>query len=145
MGRLKGDDLVFIFGHMKPNYHQLLRKDRIWFAFANKEEGKKGHDILKRVYSDFYVDSGDVLNYTDFNIKFSSEQAAKWVLDDIKDSLDSYAEYHHDAGLGDFAGTGTDVVVTETAVTKKNDWTAYLVIGAVAVIILLLIWDKLKK
>ena len=77
MGRLKGDDLTYIYGHMKPNYRQLLRKDRLWFAFSNAKEGKKGHDILKRVYSDFYKESGDVGNYTDFNIRFTNQESAE--------------------------------------------------------------------
>lgn len=151
MGKLKGDDLAYIYLHMKNNYKQLARKDRLWFAFSNKEEGKKGHDILKKVYKDEYKSTGDNWFWTDFNIQFVSQQAAEWVLADIRDSLEAYQEYHPDSEMGEEGGGGTSTSANNSnpdvsdEQKKGTGWTVYIIIGAAAIIIALLLWDKKKK
>lgn len=156
MGRLSGDDLAWMYGHLKPNYHQLARKDRLWFAFDNQSEGRKGHDIIVRVYRDYYEDSGDVGNYTDFNIKFSSRDAAEWVLADIQDSFQAYYTYHPETVMGGQGGdespeppdpyTNTNPG-TDSSDKKTTDWITYIVIGvaAVAIVILLLRWKPKRR
>lgn len=151
MGRLTGDDLTWMYGHLKPNYHQLARKDRLWFAFANQSEGRKGHDIITRVYSDYYVKSGDVGNYTDFNIKFSSQAAAEWVLADIQDSFREYNTYHPSANMGGQAGTGSSPDPTDPDPgpdddkEKAIDWITYIIIGAAVVAIIILLWPNKRR
>ena len=153
MGRLTGTDLAWMYGHLKPNYHQLARKDRLWFAFANQAEGRKGHDLIKSTYSDYYRESGDVGCYTDFNIRFTNQQAAEWVLSDIDDSLDYYSTYHPETVIGEEAGTGyvpgggTGTGTSgggDDTVKKKSDLTTYIIIGAAAAIIIALVipWKK---
>lgn len=141
MGRLKGQHLEYIFGNLKA-YHRLARKDRLWFKFGNAQAGLQGHAILKETYADKYVTSGDVGNYTDFNMKFADEAAATFVLDDIDGSLAAYALDHPGAVVGGSDDPGT---VTGTGGKKKSDNTiVYIIAGvaAAAAIALLMPWKK---
>lgn len=151
MGKLTGQDLEYIHDHIL-NYHRLARKDRLWFQFKNSQEGQKGHNILKRVYAEKYVTSGDVGNYTDFNMKFTNEAAATWVLDDLDSSISAYQSYHPEVHMGGAAGesSGNGAVAGtggsgDEPEKKSVDWTTYIIIGAAAVAIILLLFGKKKK
>lgn len=156
MGRLKGNDLQFIATNLQRPIKTLARKDRLWFDFGSANTGRQAHDILKRVYAAEYVISGDVANYTDFNMKFKSEQSAEWVKQDINSSLDEYNAYHEPVGMGGGStggsgtgGSGTGGGGTGTGSDSGSSFnlgsTTYIIIGAAAIILILLLWDRKKK
>ena len=130
----------------------MARKDRLWFDFGNATAGRQAHDIIKRVYAAEYVISGDVANYTDFNMKFKSESTAEWVKQDINSSLDEYNAYHEGSGIGggnsEGLGTGSGTGGSGTGASGtgvKMGTTTYIIIGAAVIILVLLLWDRKKK
>lgn len=157
MGRLKGEDLQFIAINLQKPIKTLARKDRLWFDFGNATAGRQAHDIIKRVYAAEYVISGDVANYTDFNMKFKSESTAEWVKQDINSSLDEYNAYHEGSGVGggnnEGLGTGSGTGGSGTGGSGtggsgtgfKMGTTTYIIIGAAVIILVLLLWDRKKK
>ncbi len=149
MGRLTGTDQQFIAVNLQQPIKQLVRKDRLWFDFGDRSTGEQAHGILKRVYAAEYKEAGDAANWTDFNIKFSSQQTAEYVKADIEDSITAYLTVHPNEGhgaVGGGGGGGNDPADPDDE-KKTSDLTTYIIIGAAAAIIIALLipWKKSKK
>lgn len=109
-------------------------KTQIYFCFSNKEAGAEAYDLLK-------ADLADVCNYDawsgwfgwgdkrDFYLGFTDANVRAEVLSDIKRAV---AEYNASTSSG--SGIGP----------KLSSWATYLAIGAVAVVIIILLWRKFK-
>lgn len=107
-------------------------KTQIYFCFSNKEAGAEAYDLLKQ-------DLADVCNYDrysgwfgwgdkrDFYLGFTDAETRSQVLSDIKQAV---AEYN----ATDPSGIGP----------KLKGWATYLAIGALAVLIIILLWRKFK-
>jgi len=107
-------------------------KTQIYFCFSNKEAGAEAYDLLKR-------DLADVCNYDawsgwfglgdkrDFYLGFVDAETRSQVVSDIKQAV---AEYNTSSG--------------PNVGTKLKSWGTYLAIGAVAVVIIILLWRKSK-
>lgn len=149
MGRLTGTNQQFIAVNLQQPIKQLARKDRLWFDFGDSSTGEQAHGILKRVYEAEYKEAGDNLNWTDFNIKFSSQRTAEYVKADIEDSITAYLTVHPNEGhgaVGGGGGGGNDPADPDDE-KKTSDLTTYIIIGAAAAIIIALLipWKKSKK
>ena len=146
MGRLTGTDQEYIAVNLQKPIKQLARKDRLWFDFGDSSVGEKAHGILKRGYNAEYKEAGDNANWYDFNIKFTSRQAAEFVKEDIEDSITAYFTVHPNEGNPAVGGggevSGSDD--NDEDEKKSGNLTTYIVLGAAAAIIIALLipWKK---
>lgn len=124
-------------------------KSQIYFCFDSKDAGKDAYDYLKEVYAEecnYDAWSGwfGLGDKRDFYLGFVSPEARDAVYKDIMNAIGAYQstnQYQNDfleTGSGNGSGNGTDV-------SKNSNWTTYLIIGAAAVAIILLLWDRKKK
>ena len=146
MKKLSKTQIAFLATYMTQV--EKAYQTQIYFCFTDVNSGEEAFNLLKDVY-------GDECNYEawggwfgwgdkrDFYLGFTTKQTRDDVYKDIKNALDAYrdTDQYQEEYLGSGSGTGS----SETQTSKAGTWAIYLAIGAVAVIILLLLWDKLKK
>lgn len=133
MGRLRQATIELLATYMTDC--EAAYKTQIYFCFSNKEAGAEAFDMLK-------ADLADVCNYDawsgwfgwgdkrDFYLGFVDASTRSAVLSEIKQAV---AEYNASGGSS-----------LETGLKKLSGWGTYLIIGAAAVVILILLWKKYK-
>lgn len=146
---LTGNNLSFIATHREEIelYH-----GGIYFCFDTKANGTEAYEILTNRLSSDIRTTRYGLDKRDFTIYFNGgENKAKEIYTEIKKEVEDYRNAHPEATdpyyedpTGTGSGTGTGSTTSATA-SKAKDWTTYLVIGAAAVVILLLLWDRKRK
>ncbi len=135
------------------SYHQQTidkaYKTQIYFCFDSKDSGSKAYEFLKKAYSDecnYDAWSGwfGIGDKRDFYLGFVSQKARDSVYDDIRNALDAFQstnQYQNDFLSIDEPNNGGN---PDTG-TKNADWITYLIIGAAAVAVIMLLWDRKKK
>lgn len=105
--------------------------------------GKKNSQILKTAYPEAEIKdySG---GYRDFSLVFDRVWRRDEVVDEINDVVAAYRNQHPEI-LSDPDVSSEDPVVIGTETQNTGSYTTYIIIGAAAIIIVLLLWDKLKK
>ena len=135
MGKITGDNLKFVSDHMKSCEKATVNKRRIVVTADNQDNVFR----LGHILSDAYMPKRWTIAYTrtvylDFEYMWQRDQA----LQEINAEVNAYRTAHSN-GPGSDEPTSDSPSGTET---KTVDWTTYLLIGAAAAIILLLIWPK---
>ena len=149
---LTGNNLKFIATHREEIelYH-----GGIYFCFDNKANGAEAYNILSyRLSSDIRrIDYG--IDKRDFTIYFTGgETTAAEIYQKLNNEVEDYRQAHPevtdpyytdptDPDLQSGTGSGTSSVLS--SITKSSDWTTYLIIGAAAVAVIMLLWDRKKK
>ena len=168
MGRLKGTELDTVY----RNLTSYLPYDGVfsWTGLEKLHDircetrpntGQAVHNILCQAYSDMITGSTWGFGYGDFRLHLRNDDDRDWVVKDIKDSIEKYraqnptlpsgSEYSTQDPTGKYGTAGnevytnpttveTDVEEEETKLFSGN--TLYLVLGAVAIVLILLLWDK---
>lgn len=87
--------------------------------------------------------------YRDFSLVFDTVERRDDVVKNLNANVNAYRNAHPEIVYsGDPetpSGTGTTGTASDPTASKAKDWTTYLVIGAAAVVILLLLWDRKRK
>ena len=85
-------------------------------------------------------------NWETFRVRTETKDEAKGLVEDIGKCIDEYANYvDPEDPVNTYVQDTPTVNGTDTPTSKAKDWTTYLVIGAAAVVILLLLWDRKRK
>ncbi len=151
MGKLKGKALQTI----KDNVSSVRKSSdkNVYFHCTSNDGGVAVRDAIRTVFKPkdvtrynydleaFIVPFG-ISHWRDFRAKFSTESEADECFNEVDAAVNSaYAEEIYDpvSGVDDENPDGTGVK------TKAKSWTTYIVIGAAAIVILLLLWDRKKK
>ena len=137
---LKTDEAKYIATHLES-----IEKSRsgrgIYLCFDTVKNGEMAYGILLRVFPNHDHSTG--IDKRDFHILFPSRSERDEAFDGLTSEIAGYAASNdHGSGYGSdefFEGSGS----SET--TGKSGWVTYLIIGVVAVIIFLLLWNKKKK
>lgn len=124
-------------------------KSQIYFCFDSKDAGKKAYDFLKEVYADecnYDAWSGwfGLGDKRDFYLGFVSPEARDLVYQDLMNAIGAYQttnQYQNDFLANDELKDDQD----NKDITQNTNWVIYLIIGAAAVAIILLLWDRKKK
>lgn len=147
---LQGSDLEYIATH----YEKIsdAYNTQIYFCFDSKESGAEAFDILKRVYAkecnydawSGWFGAGDK---RDFYLGFNTRYVRNLVLSSITHSVSNFRETHPDAVYhgGGHPETVDDNFDPDDDPNNSTDWTTYIIIGAAAMAILILLWPSKKK
>lgn len=90
-------------------------------------------------------------NWETFRVRCDTKDEATGLVADIGKCINEYANYQDPdepsagSGNGGGNGAGTGNGGGTDTVTKSTDWTTYLIIGAAAVAVIMLLWDRKKK
>lgn len=147
MKKLSKKQIAFLSNHLEAM--DKAYKTQIYFCFNDKASGEEAFDFLQDVYSDecnYSAWNGwfGIGDKRDFYLGFVSKQARDNVYNDIKNAKDGYqsTNQYQNENFGSSYDVDSE---TETVQTKAKSWTTYIVIGAAAIVILLLLWDRKKK
>lgn len=132
-------------------------KTQIYFCFRDKDSGAQAYEFLKNVYADecnYDAWSGwfGLGDKRDFYLGFVSPKARDEVYDDIRHALDAYQstnQYQNDNlngnGLSGGGGGNSPTDPDPDTDKKSIDWTTYIIIGAAAVAIIILLWPNKRR
>lgn len=85
-------------------------------------------------------------NWETFRVRCSDKDEAKELVSDIGKCMDEYANYQDPDDVSSNGGSYTpDNGTGNDQETKSINWTTYLIVGAAAVAVILLLWDRKKK
>ena len=147
MGKLlkNQSDLKFIATHLTE-----LGKSRngrgVYFLFDTLANGNTAFAVLETVFPD--NDKSYGIDKRDFNFLFPSREKRDEVYDQLSSEINDY-KVKHDEEIRDKQGkdedydTGSDD--TPDTATSGNKTYLYVVIGAAAIILILLLWDNKKR
>lgn len=141
MGRLKGENIAFFSKHIEQ-FDKAYQK-QIYFCFDTPSNGEAMFKVLRNTYGDGFKNCNYGADYRDFYMVFNDGGARTWVYDDINSSLVAYRLAHGNDVVEDPENT----TVSDVEVTKSGSSTTYIIIGvaAVAVILIMLLWDRKRK
>ena len=151
MGKLTSDQIKFIAQHYE-NIDKIYNS-QIKFCFDNKNNGATAFKMLRDAYRSDIANYRYGTDYRDFRLEFTSRDVRNTIYNDIIDALSAYHSafgYDTDHYQNIFSGddnSGPDAATGpgNDQETKSTNWTTYLVIGAAAVAIILLLWNRKKK
>ena len=140
-----------IDGVLRPYYNR-----KIEVVMKREYYGEKAARILNSTYG---AEIQNVGGWKEFDMKFDSMSARDEVLAEVNSSIvnwrnqwiHEHQEEYVEGGLPDAPSPSQDdntgnVGNQDTGNTnKKKDWVTYLVIGAAAVVIILMLWDRKRK
>ena len=136
--RLKGTDLQNFF-KLCTDYKRISGRALRFYATTDSD-GRRVNDIIKKVYSDKYSYTNygvlGIGNYKDFNMTFKTAEDCKKVYEDIEGAMEAYG--------ASGAGTALDEGGDEGGGLGKNA-TTYIIIGAVALVLGILIFTRKRK
>lgn len=143
MGKLKGEALKFAAAHMTSCRKHGYKKYRVLVCADSNKDGKTLCTYLQEAYSPSNIAdySG---GYRDFSLVFDTVSRRDEVVDDINKAVNAYRDAN--PGIAPETSPPENPVVDDPLddQTKSPSWTTYIVIGAAAVVILLLLWDRKK-
>ncbi|MCR5040051.1 MAG: hypothetical protein K6A94_12050 [Bacteroidales bacterium] len=90
-------------------------------------------------------------NWETFRVRCDSKDEASDLVADIGKCIDQYANYQEpdepssSSDPGAYTGNGYTGNGGASDTTKSTNWTTYLIIGAAAVAVIMLLWDRKKK
>lgn len=140
MGKLKGDNLKFIATHLEE-----IEKSRsgrgIYFCFDTVKNGEFAYDILDSLFPGHDHSTG--LDKRDFHVLFGSRSDRDAAFDELSKDIRDYS-VAHDAEISAGFGQDEDPGFYEGTDGETGSGTGtYIVVGAVAaIVILLLLWRK---
>lgn len=144
MGKLTPENIKYIHQHnesIHPAY-----KTQIYFCFDSKETGVEAFRLLKSAYGSDINYSAYGLDWRDFYVGFTSKGKRDEVYNEIITDLGNYDNSHPNELLeGPQNPTEVTVPGDDTFTQPKSDYATYIVIGAAAIILVLLLWDRKKK
>jgi hypothetical protein len=141
---MTNEQLKFVAEHMMFCRKHGYKKYRVLIGADSNDNGKRLSTILMDSYgaSDVADYSG---GYRDFSLVFDSVARRDQVVKNINANVNAYRDSHPEVVYTYTPSTqGTDPA-TDDEVKKSTNWTTYLIIGAAAVAIFLLLWDRKKK
>lgn len=145
MSKLNGNDLAHIANHYEAIYREW--NTQIYFCFDSVKNGEKAFEILTRVYADEmgpnkYSSYG--LDKRDFYLGFNSRNVATDVCNEINAAIAAYREVEHQ----DIHYEPDPVSYPESngsVISGPSNSNTYMIIGAVAAIIILVLLWKPKR
>ncbi|MBR3711104.1 MAG: hypothetical protein IKM99_09125 [Bacteroidales bacterium] len=145
MAQLTGEPLKFAAEHMTNCRKHGYKKYRVLVSADSNTDGKTLCTYLQQVYKPSGIAdySG---GYRDFSLVFDTVSRRDEVVNDINDAVTAYRMAH--PGSAPTNGGSSTVYTSEEPVdvqTNKTGWTTYLIIGAAAVAIIMLLWNRKKK
>lgn len=85
-------------------------------------------------------------NWETFRVRTETKDEAKGLVEDIGKCIDEYANYADpDDNPTPSSGTGDNTYAGTDDIKKTDNTILYVIIGAAAVIMILLLWDRKKK
>ncbi len=144
MGKLSTENLKFIAGHIER-----IKKGSgtwIYFCFDSKYNGGLAYNILTSSLD--YWDTYSGLDRRDFRMSFVDKDTRDKVYDELQSAIAKYQAAHIVEVQQTYGTQGLDAPSTtgdDELKTKSTSWTTYLIIGAAAVAVILLLWDRKKK
>lgn len=147
---LTGNPLKFIATHREQieQYH-----GGIYFCFDSVANGEEAYQILYNALRPEGIRSIKYgLDKRDFTIYFNDGESKMIelypkILKEVEDYRNAHPEvtdpYYTDPNDPDLLPTSSNSSVNGTG--SKTNWTTYLIVGAAAVAIILLLWDRKKK
>lgn len=117
----------------------------IYFCFDTVLNGEEGY----RLMVDLFTKNGKKpatssgLDKRDFNIVFDTRKDRDAAYDTMVPEITAFNAAHPNL-VGDGAGTN-EVSDPGGEVKKQRNWILYVVVGAVAVLLLLMLWNRKKK
>lgn len=148
--KLKGTKLKFVAEHI-VSYRKMAAKKRLYIECDDKDSGATVYTYLHGLYGNTGYDKG--FNWKDFTMVFSSEAERNKAYEDLNGAYSAYIEsnpeiigYEPDEPDPNNPNNGTDPEEPDDPETETTDWTTYIIIGAAAlVIIILLLWNPKRK
>lgn len=145
--KLNGYRLEFVAENVKT-FRKKSASRRLYVDMKTKNTGEEAYGYLSEVYPVKSYDKG--LGWGDFTMIFDNESDRNSAYNDMLGAIDAYRNVTGTTtstvnGGGSYSGNASGVALPGTTATKNRDWTTYLVIGAAAVVILMLLWDRKKK
>lgn len=144
--KLKGNDLKYAAEHIVVCRQHKRKSCRALIETDDEQSWGRLQTKLKDLYGANSVkdNSGDDL---DFSLVFDDSGARDKAVNDINDAIEEYIALHPDTD-NNFNYTPPQTTTSgepEIDTSTSKDWTTYLVIGAAAVAIILLLWNRQKK
>lgn len=137
--RLKGTDLQNFF-KLCTDYKRISGRALRFYATTDSD-GRRVNDIIKKVYSDKYSYTNygvlGIGNYKDFNMTFKTAEDCKKVYEDIEGAMEAYGASGAGTAL-DGGGDGKGNALSGNTLT-------YIIIGAVALVLGILIFTRKRK
>lgn len=149
---LTGNNLKFIATHREQieQYH-----GGIYFCFDTVANGEEAYQILSNVLRPEGISRIKYgLDKRDFTVYFNDGESKMMelypkILKEVEDYRNAHPEvtdpYYTDPNDPDLLPSSGNGSGNGTGVSKNTNWTTYLIIGAAAVAIILLLWDRKKK
>lgn len=136
------EQLKFVAEHMTFCRKHGYKKYRALIGADSNDNGKRLSTILMDAYgaSDVADYSG---GYRDFSLVFDSVSRRDQVVENINANVNAYRDSHPEVVYT--PSTPSPESSTDVVEKKSTDWTAYLIIGAAAVAVIMLLWDRKKK
>lgn len=147
---LTGNNLKFIATHREQieQYH-----GGIYFCFDSVANGEEAYQILYNALRPEGIRSIKYgLDKRDFTIYFNDGESKMIelypkILKEVEDYRNAHPEvtdpYYTDPNDPDLLPTSSNSSANGT--DSKTNWTTYLIVGAAAVAVILLLWDRKKK
>ena len=139
------EQLRFAAAHMKACRKHGYRKYRVLIEADGNTNGSTLATMLKSAYgaSDIADYSG---GYQDFSLVFDRVWRRDEVVDQINAAVNAYREAHPEVVPETVRPSAEDPGNAGADEGKKTaSWTNYLIIGAAAVAVVLLLWNRKKK
>lgn len=155
MGKLSSDVIKFLAENKEKidkAYHT-----QIYFCFDSKSDGAKAFDMLREAYAEDCNYYAYGIDYRDFYLGFTSKDKRNEVYDDIIAALTEYHnQYGYDnsnsySGVFGSSPEGKDTTSGQYGdgykqnTNKKTSSYTYIIIGALAILAILLLWPGKRK
>ena len=136
------EQLKFVAEHMTFCRKHGYKKYRVLIGADSNDNGKRLSTILMDAYgaSDVADYSG---GYRDFSLVFDSVSRRDQVVENLNANVNAYRDSHPEVVYT--PSTQSTEPATDVVEKKSTDWTTYLIIGAAAVAVIMLLWDRKKK
>lgn len=155
MGKLNNTILKFMSEHLVECRKRKGNRYRMLIVADNGNNAKQIAIWLKPIYGAISIadDSG---NDNDVSLVFDTSPERDEAVRSVNAELVAYGKSHPDAyvvpvndspssGTGGGGGNGGNLTDPDEPEKEKTDWTTYIIIGAAALAIIILLWPKRKK
>lgn len=151
MAKLKGNALDFCARHITTYRKMTTFPSRLYVYADDKQNGERIYQHLSSAYAPRNYSKG--WDWADFELIFNNTDERNSAYSDMDKAITSYRESHPDTDP-DYdpdtyepttpTTTGT-VVSDEDTESPDRDYTTYIIIGAAAIILVMLLWERKKK
>ena len=145
MGIIPKDNLAYVSEHMLDCRKHSSKKRRVLIKADSNDSGKKLAQIMKTAYPE-----AEIMDYSggyrDFSLQFQYVWRRDEVVNEINGQVAAYRNAHPESINTQSADDPAADDPTDEPEKKSTGWTTYIIIGvAVAIIAILLLWDRKKK